>query len=170
MVRNRLRLEFSFENGTGTIKNVALCSHGMSYPIAGNVKTHSAKGYSVEHALVVSRELFHVKVVQTFSDWQLQSSSLLCPFFSAALFSLSFLDMKVRLSSRVFHSLTASLWSSRLQPSSASPPPCVQSATWRLLRSLVPAHVFAFFFADLLVFLSSPVDLSSCSPPATFTY
>ncbi|XP_062260096.1 hydroxyacid-oxoacid transhydrogenase, mitochondrial isoform X2 [Platichthys flesus] len=28
-----------------------LC-HGMSYPIAGNVKTHSAKGYSVEHPLV----------------------------------------------------------------------------------------------------------------------
>lgn len=26
----------------------------MSYPIAGNVKTHSAKGYSVEHPLVVS--------------------------------------------------------------------------------------------------------------------
>ncbi|KAE8277282.1 Hydroxyacid-oxoacid transhydrogenase, mitochondrial [Larimichthys crocea] len=26
--------------------------HGMSYPIAGNVKTHSAKGYSVEHPLV----------------------------------------------------------------------------------------------------------------------
>lgn len=30
---------------------VHLC-HGMSYPIAGNVKTHSAKGYSVEHPLV----------------------------------------------------------------------------------------------------------------------
>ncbi|KAG8013749.1 Hydroxyacid-oxoacid transhydrogenase, partial [Nibea albiflora] len=28
-----------------------LC-HGMSYPIAGNVKSHSAKGYSVEHPLV----------------------------------------------------------------------------------------------------------------------
>lgn len=34
----------------------------MSYPIAGNVKTHSAKGYSVEHALVVSAELFHIDV------------------------------------------------------------------------------------------------------------
>lgn len=34
----------------------SLCSHGMSYPIAGNVKTHSAKGYSVEHPLVVSDE------------------------------------------------------------------------------------------------------------------
>ncbi|KAF6720313.1 Hydroxyacid-oxoacid transhydrogenase, mitochondrial [Oryzias melastigma] len=30
---------------------VHLC-HGMSYPIAGNVKTHTAKGYSVEHPLV----------------------------------------------------------------------------------------------------------------------
>ncbi|XP_061588719.1 hydroxyacid-oxoacid transhydrogenase, mitochondrial [Cololabis saira] len=30
---------------------VHLC-HGMSYPIAGNVKTHAAKGYSVEHPLV----------------------------------------------------------------------------------------------------------------------
>uniref|UniRef100_A0A3Q3XJJ6 Hydroxyacid-oxoacid transhydrogenase, mitochondrial n=1 Tax=Mola mola TaxID=94237 RepID=A0A3Q3XJJ6_MOLML len=30
---------------------VHLC-HGMSYPIAGNVKTHSAMGYSVEHPLV----------------------------------------------------------------------------------------------------------------------
>ncbi|XP_041658255.1 hydroxyacid-oxoacid transhydrogenase, mitochondrial isoform X1 [Cheilinus undulatus] len=30
---------------------VHLC-HGMSYPIAGNVKTHSAKGYSIEHPLV----------------------------------------------------------------------------------------------------------------------
>ncbi|XP_062413880.1 hydroxyacid-oxoacid transhydrogenase, mitochondrial [Pungitius pungitius] len=30
---------------------VHLC-HGMSYPIAGNVKTHLAKGYSVEHPLV----------------------------------------------------------------------------------------------------------------------
>ncbi|KAM6918672.1 hydroxyacid-oxoacid transhydrogenase, mitochondrial [Xenentodon cancila] len=30
---------------------VHLC-HGMSYPIAGNVKTHSARGYSVEHPLV----------------------------------------------------------------------------------------------------------------------
>ncbi|KAG7999738.1 Hydroxyacid-oxoacid transhydrogenase [Nibea albiflora] len=30
---------------------VHLC-HGMSYPIAGNVKSHSAKGYSVEHPLV----------------------------------------------------------------------------------------------------------------------
>lgn len=35
----------------------------MSYPIAGNVKTHSAKGYSVEHALVVSGELFHVEQI-----------------------------------------------------------------------------------------------------------
>lgn len=26
----------------------------MSYPIAGNVKTHVAKGYDVEHPLVVS--------------------------------------------------------------------------------------------------------------------
>ncbi len=34
----------------------SLCSHGMSYPIAGNVKTHAAKGYSVEHPLVVSDE------------------------------------------------------------------------------------------------------------------
>lgn len=31
-------------------------SHGMSYPIAGNVKTHMAKGYGVEHPLVVSCE------------------------------------------------------------------------------------------------------------------
>ncbi|KAM3605364.1 uncharacterized protein V6R79_024471 [Siganus canaliculatus] len=30
---------------------VHLC-HGMSYPIAGNVKTHAAKGYDVEHPLV----------------------------------------------------------------------------------------------------------------------
>ncbi|XP_066513224.1 hydroxyacid-oxoacid transhydrogenase, mitochondrial-like isoform X2 [Hoplias malabaricus] len=30
---------------------VHLC-HGMSYPIAGNVKTHKARGYSVEHPLV----------------------------------------------------------------------------------------------------------------------
>lgn len=30
---------------------VHLC-HGMSYPIAGNVKTHRAQGYSVEHPLV----------------------------------------------------------------------------------------------------------------------
>lgn len=30
---------------------VHLC-HGMSYPIAGNVKTHAAKGYTVEHPLV----------------------------------------------------------------------------------------------------------------------
>ncbi|XP_030606917.1 hydroxyacid-oxoacid transhydrogenase, mitochondrial [Archocentrus centrarchus] len=30
---------------------VHLC-HGMSYPIAGNVKSHSAKGYNVEHPLV----------------------------------------------------------------------------------------------------------------------
>ncbi|KAF7666718.1 hypothetical protein LDENG_00094730 [Lucifuga dentata] len=30
---------------------VHLC-HGMSYPIAGNVKTHMAKGYNVEHPLV----------------------------------------------------------------------------------------------------------------------
>ncbi|XP_007541233.1 hydroxyacid-oxoacid transhydrogenase, mitochondrial isoform X1 [Poecilia formosa] len=30
---------------------VHLC-HGMSYPIAGNVKTHTARGYSVEHPLV----------------------------------------------------------------------------------------------------------------------
>ncbi|XP_008335661.1 hydroxyacid-oxoacid transhydrogenase, mitochondrial isoform X2 [Cynoglossus semilaevis] len=30
---------------------VHLC-HGMSYPIAGNVKTHSARGYSVVHPLV----------------------------------------------------------------------------------------------------------------------
>ncbi|XP_061694844.1 hydroxyacid-oxoacid transhydrogenase, mitochondrial isoform X2 [Syngnathoides biaculeatus] len=30
---------------------VHLC-HGMSYPIAGNVKTHKADGYDVEHALV----------------------------------------------------------------------------------------------------------------------
>ncbi|XP_054876653.1 hydroxyacid-oxoacid transhydrogenase, mitochondrial-like [Poeciliopsis prolifica] len=30
---------------------VHLC-HGMSYPIAGNVKTHAARGYSVEHPLV----------------------------------------------------------------------------------------------------------------------
>uniref|UniRef100_A0A674PG28 Hydroxyacid-oxoacid transhydrogenase, mitochondrial n=1 Tax=Takifugu rubripes TaxID=31033 RepID=A0A674PG28_TAKRU len=30
---------------------VHLC-HGMSYPIAGNVKTHMAKGYGVEHPLV----------------------------------------------------------------------------------------------------------------------
>ncbi|XP_028283548.1 hydroxyacid-oxoacid transhydrogenase, mitochondrial [Parambassis ranga] len=30
---------------------VHLC-HGMSYPIAGNVKTHTAAGYSVEHPLV----------------------------------------------------------------------------------------------------------------------
>lgn len=57
MVRNRLRLEFSFENGSGsTKKNLPPRSHGMSYPIAGNVKTHSAKGYTVEHALVVSSE------------------------------------------------------------------------------------------------------------------
>ncbi|XP_061550266.1 hydroxyacid-oxoacid transhydrogenase, mitochondrial isoform X1 [Phycodurus eques] len=32
---------------------VHLC-HGMSYPIAGNVKTHKADGYNVEHPLVVS--------------------------------------------------------------------------------------------------------------------
>jgi len=32
-----------------------LCSsHGMSYPIAGNVKTHRAKGYNVEHPIVVN--------------------------------------------------------------------------------------------------------------------
>uniref|UniRef100_A0A1A7ZA13 hydroxyacid-oxoacid transhydrogenase n=1 Tax=Nothobranchius furzeri TaxID=105023 RepID=A0A1A7ZA13_NOTFU len=30
---------------------VHLC-HGMSYPIAGNVKTHSARGYNVDHPLV----------------------------------------------------------------------------------------------------------------------
>ncbi|XP_015242477.1 PREDICTED: hydroxyacid-oxoacid transhydrogenase, mitochondrial [Cyprinodon variegatus] len=30
---------------------VHLC-HGMSYPIAGNVKSHAARGYSVEHPLV----------------------------------------------------------------------------------------------------------------------
>ncbi|KAM9720247.1 hydroxyacid-oxoacid transhydrogenase, mitochondrial isoform 2-T2 [Menidia menidia] len=30
---------------------VHLC-HGMSYPIAGNVKTHQAQGYAVEHPLV----------------------------------------------------------------------------------------------------------------------
>uniref|UniRef100_A0A672NR71 Hydroxyacid-oxoacid transhydrogenase, mitochondrial n=1 Tax=Sinocyclocheilus grahami TaxID=75366 RepID=A0A672NR71_SINGR len=30
---------------------VHLC-HGMSYPIAGNVKTHRAKGYNVEHPIV----------------------------------------------------------------------------------------------------------------------
>lgn len=34
----------------------ALRSHGMSYPIAGNVKTHTAKGYCVEHPLVVSSD------------------------------------------------------------------------------------------------------------------
>uniref|UniRef100_A0A672MZF0 Hydroxyacid-oxoacid transhydrogenase, mitochondrial n=1 Tax=Sinocyclocheilus grahami TaxID=75366 RepID=A0A672MZF0_SINGR len=32
---------------------VHLC-HGMSYPIAGNVKTHRAKGYNVEHPIVVT--------------------------------------------------------------------------------------------------------------------
>lgn len=33
-----------------------LRSHGMSYPIAGHVKTHTAAGYSVEHPLVVSAQ------------------------------------------------------------------------------------------------------------------
>lgn len=40
----------------------------MSYPIAGNVKTHTAKGYSVEHPLVVSSdpEHFHSVLLEQF--------------------------------------------------------------------------------------------------------
>lgn len=39
-----------------------LCSsHGMSYPIAGNVKTHRAKGYNVEHPIVVN-----INIIQKF--------------------------------------------------------------------------------------------------------
>lgn len=35
-----------------------LFSHGMSYPIAGNVKTHKAKGYNVDHPIVVMQFVF----------------------------------------------------------------------------------------------------------------
>ncbi|KAG7248627.1 hypothetical protein CRUP_021521, partial [Coryphaenoides rupestris] len=31
--------------------------HGMSYPIAGNVKTHRARGYNVDHPIVFLYDL-----------------------------------------------------------------------------------------------------------------
>lgn len=66
-------------------KNFPPRSHGMSYPIAGNVKTHSAKGYSVEHALVVSRDLFHIKQMSFQTG---NCSRLCCSVFCFLLFFL----------------------------------------------------------------------------------
>ncbi|KAG7273474.1 hypothetical protein CRUP_015850 [Coryphaenoides rupestris] len=42
---------------------VHLC-HGMSYPIAGNVKTHRARGYNVDHPIVVEDGLSAVGYTQ----------------------------------------------------------------------------------------------------------
>jgi len=137
------------------------CSHGMSYPIAGNVKTHSANGYSVEHPLVVSANTTHeiaasLKRCQCFlpqgsahcgrscrwnvGRWSgcVAPPTSTCPYIPFLLSNVFTVD--------VFNwdelclcvlSLTDSPSSSRLQQSSTSRRQCVQSATWRQQRSSV---------------------------------
>lgn len=82
----------------------------MSYPIAGNVKTHSAKGYSVEHALVVSRELFHVEQICA-SDVFLLAAAVVFAALNLPLLEVLILAAEGLMRCVFVLSLTASRWS-----------------------------------------------------------